>query len=379
MFYSQLFGCGLGKYPFRYLGLPMHTRKLSNKDWRVIENRIENKLSGWKGKMLSVGGRLVLINSVLSSLPMFMLSFFEIPKGVLEKIDCFRSRFYWQSEQHKRKYRLAKWEILCQPKLQGGLGIHNLELQNKCLLSKWLFKLLNEDGLWQELLRNKYLKDKTLGGCTKRPTYSHFWKGLMNVKDTFMSFGSFKVKDGSHTRFWMDTWLGSQPLKDKFPALFNIVRRKQDSVAKVLASVPLNISFRRNLAGRNLRDWHRIVASLQDVNLQEERDVFIWTLHSSGSFSVKSLYAALINNGVRVSQDLWQIKIPTRIKIFLWYLKRGVILTKDNLAHHNWNGDKRCCFCHCPETIQHLFFQCYYAKFLWRVVHLMFGISPPIA
>jgi len=44
------------------------------------------------------------------------------------------------------------------------------------------------------------------------------------------------------------------------------------------------------------------------------------------------MYAALINNGVKVSQDLWQIKIPTRIKIFLWYLKRGVVLTKDNLA-----------------------------------------------
>jgi hypothetical protein len=43
------------------------------------------KLSSWKGKSLSVGGRLVLINSVWSSLPMFMLSFFEVPKGVLEK------------------------------------------------------------------------------------------------------------------------------------------------------------------------------------------------------------------------------------------------------------------------------------------------------
>ena len=157
VFYSQLFGCGVGKFPFRYLGLPMHTRKLSNKDWQTIENRIEKKLSGWKGKLLSVGGRLVLINSVLSSLPMFMMSFFELPKGVLEKIDCFRSRFYWQNDQHKRKYRLAKWEILCQPKGQGGLGIHNLDLQNKCLLSKWLFKLLNEDGMWQELLRNKYI------------------------------------------------------------------------------------------------------------------------------------------------------------------------------------------------------------------------------
>jgi len=177
----------------------------------------------------------------------------------------------------------------------------------------------------------------------------------MNVKDSFMTFGSFKVKDGSQTRFWMDTWLGNQPLKDKFPSLFNIVRRKQDSVATVLASIPLNISFRRNLGGRNIRDWHRIVASLQDVNLQGERDVFVWALHSSGTFSVKSMYAALINNRVRVSQDLWQIKIPSRIKIFLWYLKRGVILTKDNLARRSWNGDTKCCFCHHPETIQHLF------------------------
>ena len=76
----------------------MNTRKLNNKDWQTIENRIEKRLSGWKGKMLSVGGRLVLINSVLSSLPMFMMSFFELPRGVFEKIDCFRSRFYWQND-----------------------------------------------------------------------------------------------------------------------------------------------------------------------------------------------------------------------------------------------------------------------------------------
>jgi hypothetical protein len=50
--YSQLFGCKVGKYPFRYLGLPMNTKKLNNKDWQMIENRIEKRLSGWKGKML---------------------------------------------------------------------------------------------------------------------------------------------------------------------------------------------------------------------------------------------------------------------------------------------------------------------------------------
>jgi hypothetical protein len=54
-FYSQLFGCAVGKYPFHYLGLSMHYRKLYNKDWKCIEERIEKRLSGWKGKMLTVG------------------------------------------------------------------------------------------------------------------------------------------------------------------------------------------------------------------------------------------------------------------------------------------------------------------------------------
>ena len=60
-----------------------------------------------------------------------------------------------------------------------------------------------------------------------------------------MGFGSFKVKDGSQTRFWEDTWLEIKTLKDKFTALFNIIRRKQDSVAQVLSSSPLNISLCR--------------------------------------------------------------------------------------------------------------------------------------
>ena len=91
----------------------------------------------------------MLINSVLSSLPMFVMYFFEVPIGVLKKFEYFRSRFFRQNNEHKKKYRLAKWNILCQPKEQGDLEIQNLDLQNKCLLNKWLFKLCNEEGTWQ--------------------------------------------------------------------------------------------------------------------------------------------------------------------------------------------------------------------------------------
>ena len=125
----------------------MHHRQLLNSEWRKIEESFQKKLSCWKAKYLSYGGRLVLLNSVLSSLPMFMMSFFEIPKGVLKNLDHFRSRFFWQGSSEKHKYRLAKWDILCRPKDQGGLGILDLQLQNKCLLAKWLVDLLNTDGM----------------------------------------------------------------------------------------------------------------------------------------------------------------------------------------------------------------------------------------
>jgi hypothetical protein len=134
--YTKLFGCNAGEYPFTYLGIPMHHRQLLNAQWSKVEERFQKKLSYWKAKYLSYGGCLVLLNSVLSSLPMYIMSFFEIPKGVLKNLDHFQSRFFWQVSSDKHKYRLAKWDILCRPKDQGGLGILDLQLQkNACWLS----------------------------------------------------------------------------------------------------------------------------------------------------------------------------------------------------------------------------------------------------
>jgi hypothetical protein len=130
-----------------------------------------------------------------------MLSFFEIPKGVRKHLDFYRSRFFWQSEENKKKYRLTRSNIICRPRDQGGLGTEVLELKNKCLLDKWLFKLMNEQGVWQELMQNKYLHSKTSSQVTAKPTDSPFWKGLMKVKKEFFARGNFKVRNGENTRF----------------------------------------------------------------------------------------------------------------------------------------------------------------------------------
>jgi hypothetical protein len=83
---------------------------------------------------------------------------------------------------------------LCQPKDQGGLGILDLDVQNTMLLSKWLYKLLTSDGMWQQLIHNKYLNSKPLSQAFWKSGDSHFWASLMKVKQDFLHFGSFTIK-----------------------------------------------------------------------------------------------------------------------------------------------------------------------------------------
>jgi hypothetical protein len=73
----------------------------------------------------------------------------------------------------------------------GGLGVSNLAVKNISLLSKWLFKLLNEEVMWQQLLKNKYLGKKSLSQISRRQGDSQFWSDLVNIKDQFLRWGHF--------------------------------------------------------------------------------------------------------------------------------------------------------------------------------------------
>jgi len=200
----------------------------------------------------------------------------------------------------------------------------------------------------------------------------------MEVKDLFLSLGVFNVHSGDQTRFWVDLWLGNKTLKDEYPALYRITRRKNVTVANVLNSRPLNVSFRRVLSGNKLTQWLQLVSKVADVALTNEKDAFVWLPNRNGLFTVKSMYSNLMTNETTLAFcRSWKIKVPLKIKTFLWFLKKGVTLTKDNLIKRNWKGSAKCCFCNYNETIQHLFFECHIAKFIWFTVFIAFNIKPP--
>jgi hypothetical protein len=232
--------------------------------------------------------------------------------------------------------------------------------------------------MWQGLLHKKYLHSKTLSQVSAKPTDSPFWKGLMYVKDDFFARGSFVVGNGLNTRFWEDIWLGDKSLAEDYPTLYNIVYHKNVTVASVLGLTPLNLRFRRTLSGNKWDRWTHLLHRLILVQLTDMDDVFKWKLSSSGIFTVKSMYTDLLNgHTVYLKKYIWKMKVPLKIRIFMWFLHRKVILTKDNLVKRNWQGCVKCCFCDQDETIQHLFIDCPFAKMLWRIVFLTFNIPPP--
>ena len=119
----------------------------------------------------------------------------------------------------------------------------------------------------------------------------------MKVKDFFLNFGSFQLNDGNQIRFWEDKWIDSHTLRQQYPSLFNIVRKKHAMVASVFERVPLNMSFRRTLTGHNLYLWHDLVACISHVQLNNNADAFQWNLTQAGTFTVNSMHNALISNG----------------------------------------------------------------------------------
>ena len=91
---ALVMNCRMGSIPFVYLGLPIggDSRKMSV--WKPVIDRIVARLPLWNNKFLSFGGRLILLKYVLSSLPVYFLSFFKTPAGIISSIKSIFQQFW---------------------------------------------------------------------------------------------------------------------------------------------------------------------------------------------------------------------------------------------------------------------------------------------
>ena len=106
---ANILQCRVGSLPMKYLEMPLGTSFKTASIWNPILEKMEKKLSGWKRIYLSKGGRLMLLKSMLSSLPTYFLSLFTIPKSVAARMESIQRNFLWGSSEGSFKYPLVAW------------------------------------------------------------------------------------------------------------------------------------------------------------------------------------------------------------------------------------------------------------------------------
>jgi hypothetical protein len=155
-----------------------------------------------------------------------------------------------------------------------------------------------------------------------------------------------------------------------YPSLYNLARNKKVSVVKVLNASPLNISFRRALVGAHWDKWMELVGSVLHVQLDDQDDEFRWGLGNK-VFSTQLMYKDIMRReGIPRSCFNWKVKLPLKIKIFLWYLHRGVVLTTDNLLKKIGRGVRDVFF-----VTQKRVFNIYFLTVKWLD---WFGVRSPL-
>nr|GFB00136.1 RNA-directed DNA polymerase, eukaryota [Tanacetum cinerariifolium] len=107
---ASLIGCGVKRTPFRYLGVSVDVQMLRNSAWANTIQKLYSRLSRWKVKTLSVGGRLTLLKSVLGASPLYNLSIYKAPKGVLHDMESIRITFFNGADLSERKITWVAWE-----------------------------------------------------------------------------------------------------------------------------------------------------------------------------------------------------------------------------------------------------------------------------
>nr|CCA66178.1 hypothetical protein [Beta vulgaris subsp. vulgaris] len=378
--------CKTGDIPFTYLGLPIGENIHKIKAWDPIINKISMKLATWKGRMLSIGGRLTLIKSSLSNLPLYFMSLFPIPKGVVEKINKITRRFLWSGDMEKRSIPLVAWKIAQLPKDMGGLGIGNIFHKNSAMLSKWMWRLLSDSSpIWCQVVCNKYKYQGTLSITDiKVPKSGGPWRHICaaifhqaNVKELLYKGFRKNIGSGSQTRFWLDSWLSSSSLKSEFPRLFSITMNPNASVESLGFWEGYNwvwsFSWKRILRPQDAIEKARLDNLLLQVcPARQAQDHLIWAFSKSGSFSTKSVSRQLVKLQHPHYQDairgVWVGLVPHRIELFVWLALLGKINTRDKLASLGIiHGDCNICpLCMTePETAEHLLLHCPVASQIW--------------
>ncbi|GJZ49248.1 RNA-directed DNA polymerase, eukaryota, reverse transcriptase zinc-binding domain protein [Tanacetum coccineum] len=391
---ASIIGCGVSKFPFKYLGVPVGGNMSRCVNWDVVIQKFSSKLSSWKARLFSVGGRLSLIKAVLGNLPTYFMSIYLMPVSIRYKLESMRSKFFRGVDLNENKMSWVKWERCLASKKKGGLGIGSIYGLNIGLLFKWIWRFLTRPSdLWARVIGNIY---GHIGGIfndyrrrqNKQTTWGFILSSINRLKEKgidLLSFCTIKLGNGESTRFWEDIWFGSTPLRLQFPCIYLLDTDRNCPIANripLLHSDWITMLRRSPRGGVELAQFDALNSSIGNVLLTDQCDSWQWNLDVVAGFSVASVRSLV--DDTTLHGDLvatrWNRNIPIKVNVFLCRLYLNKLPSKVNLDRKGVEvGSILCPSCLLDvETVNHIFFNCEMAKDLWSLLAKWWELDIPV-
>ncbi|KAM0028414.1 putative RNA-directed DNA polymerase [Helianthus debilis subsp. tardiflorus] len=334
---ADILVCNKGSFPFKHLGLVVGANMNLIRNWKPVIDVFKNRLSLWKAKHLSYGGRITLLKSVLNSLPTYFFSLYKAPVKVLEILERLRRVFFWGGSDVDSHMSWMAWEKVIAPIEYGGLGFGSLRDSNLAMLSKWWWRFKTEkDGLWRRVVWAIHHNNRSWAPIPAKISLAGPWKQIVGIRGSLIQFGidlpcSIRCKVGCG-------------LKEELTDLTLLLC---DFVARICP------------------------------------DVWDWCHDTSGTFSVASIkqISASASRSLPEYLFVWNRFVPKKVGIVVWRALSERLPTRVALAARNiYIADSQCLFCgEYEETSEHIFVSCQFSQSIWLIVTQWCRIPPIIA
>lgn len=374
--WANILGCGAGTLPFKYLGVPVGANMNLSRNWKPITDRFKSKLSTWKSRNLSFGGKITLIQAVLGSLPTYFLTLFKAPTGVLNDLEKIRRDFLWGGGiENCSRIRWVSWEKIVESKDSGGLGVGSLKALNIGLMLKWWWRLRKEPNLlWSKVITGIHGLKKKPAHILSNKTIPGVWNNIVRTRDDISKYGintndvvKKEVRAGNETLFWLDDWSRAGIFKEKFPGLYFLEKNKKCAISdRILPSGMFWEWKRRISSGQLLHELTELNICIGDFRPSANPDFWSSKFAPGGSFSVAAVREVIDRPESQDSSPniLWVNDVPKKVVCFVWRAKLGRIPSAEGLIKRGVHLQSSICR-RCAddiESVEHIFMYCRFSR-----------------
>ena len=281
----EILPCEVLPFPVRYLGLPLSTKAIPKSMIRPVVEKVAARLQPCMGQLMSKSGRLIIVKSVASAMPIYILMANNLPSWAISEIDALRRRFLWAGgEESVRGKCMVAWPTICLPTINGGLGVLDLRLAGIALQTRWLW--------------------------LQRTDTSRAWSSIDIKVDPvvfafFQASTSAKVGNGNHIKFWTDSWIDGCAVQNLAPLVWDAVPKRFKStrtVAQALSEMRWTRDITGPLSIQAMEQCNVFWDRLADFPLAPDSDDELsWKWTASGGYTASSAYLTLHNGATQLN------------------------------------------------------------------------------